>query len=62
MMDAFSNLQKHNYPINANLIILSVSLISGFGFFLGKSIRFNSWHLIARPQLLIAYTFKSLVI
>jgi uncharacterized membrane protein len=62
MMDVFSYLQKHNHPIIANLIILGVSLLSGFGIFLGRFLRFNSWDIIARPQLLIECIYKSLLL
>lgn len=62
MMDVFSYLQKHNHPILANMMLLGVSLLSGFGIFLGRFLRFNSWDIIARPQLLIQCIFKSLLL
>ncbi|MFX0555238.1 DUF1361 domain-containing protein [Maribacter sp. CXY002] len=62
MMDVFSYLQKRNHPILANGILLGVSLLSGYGIFLGRFLRFNSWDIFFRPQFLLECIFKSLLL
>lgn len=60
MMDVFAYLQKRNHPVLANLILLGVSLLSGYGIFLGRFIRFNSWDILTRPLFLLECVYKSL--
>ncbi len=62
MMDVFAYLQKRNHPILANGILFGVSLLSGYGIFLGRFLRFNSWDIIVRPQFLLECIFKSLLL
>lgn len=62
MMDVFSFLRKGNHPIIANGILLTVCFLSGYGIFLGRFLRFNSWDIIARPLLLFQSLFNSLFI
>jgi len=62
MMDVFNYLRKHNHPLLANMMLLGISLLSGFGIFLGRFLRFNSWDIVARPQLLMQCIFKSLLL
>ncbi|WP_226975780.1 DUF1361 domain-containing protein [Zobellia nedashkovskayae] len=60
MMDVFSYLRKRNHPVLANGILLFVSLLSGYGVFLGRFLRFNSWDIVTKPLVLIQSLFNSL--
>ena len=60
MIDVFGYLQQGNNPKLANAILLGISFLSGFGIFLGRFLRFNSWDIIARPLLLFECLYKSL--
>lgn len=41
--------------------ILFISLLSGFGIYLGRFLRFNSWHILTNPFQLIIDTFQTLL-
>ncbi|WP_166521558.1 DUF1361 domain-containing protein [Zobellia amurskyensis] len=60
MMDVFSYLRKRNHPVLANAILLFVSLLSGYGVFLGRFLRFNSWDIVTKPLVLAQSLFNSL--
>ncbi|WP_276167767.1 DUF1361 domain-containing protein [Zobellia alginiliquefaciens] len=60
MMDVFSFLRKRNHPVLANAILLFVSLLSGYGVFLGRFLRFNSWDIVSKPLVLAHSLFNSL--
>ena len=60
MMDVFSYLRKRNHPILANGILLFVSLLSGYGVFLGRFLRFNSWDILTKPVYLFEQIGSSL--
>ncbi|MGS0524833.1 DUF1361 domain-containing protein [Zobellia nedashkovskayae] len=60
MMDVFSYLRKRNHPVLANGILLFVSLLSGYGVFLGRFLRFNSWDIVTKPLVLAESLLNSL--
>ena len=62
MMDVFSYLRKRNHPVLANAILLFVSLLSGYGVFLGRFLRFNSWDIVTKPLTLAQSLFDSLLL
>ncbi len=44
----------------ASLIILTVCMLSGYGIYLGRFLRFNSWDVLAKPRSLFLEIFSSL--
>ncbi len=60
MIDMFHYITKKHTQKAANYTILTVCFLSGFGIFIGRFLRFNSWDIIARPKVLFYCLYKCL--
>ncbi|ADV47874.1 protein of unknown function DUF1361 [Cellulophaga algicola DSM 14237] len=60
LLDIF-HLLTHKYSTKiTHLVILSICLLGGFGIFLGRFLRFNSWDIISKPDILFYSIFHTL--
>ncbi len=56
-------MKENIFPLNKlkkNIFLVSISMISSFGIYLGRYIRFNTWDIIAKPIDLTGNIFKIL--
>ncbi|WP_298473084.1 DUF1361 domain-containing protein [uncultured Maribacter sp.] len=60
MVDMFHSLTKKFNQKIANITLLSSCYLSGFGIFIGRFLRFNSWDIVARPKVLFYCIYKCL--
>lgn len=51
--DISNALNKYYSPQTVTLIILVVCLLTGYGIYLGRDLRFNSWDVVTKPHQLI---------
>ncbi len=55
----YSITQRFNTNI-ARITLLVVCVLSGYGIFIGRFLRFNSWDIVARPKTLVYCLYKCL--
>lgn len=60
MIDIFHFITKKYNQKAANITLFTASFLSGFGIFIGRFLRFNSWDIIARPKVLFYCLYKCL--
>ncbi|WP_299430051.1 DUF1361 domain-containing protein [uncultured Maribacter sp.] len=60
MIDIFYFLTKKYTQKIANYTLFTTCYLSGFGIFIGRFFRFNSWDIIARPKILFYCLYKCL--
>lgn len=60
MIDIFHFITKKYTQKTANITLFTTCYLSGFGIFLGRFLRFNSWDIIARPKTLFFCIYKCL--
>jgi len=53
-------LQRHYHFSTVYLIVLSICLVTGFGIYLGRDLRFNSWDVLIKPQEILAQSIHSI--
>lgn len=59
LLDIYTILTSKFSSIVANCILLKVCLLSGFGVYLGRFLRFNSWDILSKPKLLFLEILNS---
>ncbi|WP_282143767.1 DUF1361 domain-containing protein [Cellulophaga baltica] len=60
LLDIF-HLLTHKYSTKiTHFVIFSICILGGFGIFLGRFLRFNSWDIISRPDILFYSIFHTL--
>ncbi|WFO15847.1 DUF1361 domain-containing protein [Cellulophaga baltica 4] len=60
LLDIF-HLLTHKYSTKiTHFVIFIICLLGGFGIFLGRFLRFNSWDIISRPDILFYSIFHTL--
>lgn len=60
MLDIHKFLQYKFDKKTANGLIIHICILSGFGIYLGRFLRFNSWDLFTKPQMIMYKTLMSL--
>jgi len=60
MIDIFHFLTKKYTQKIANYTLFTTCYLSGFGIFIGRFLRFNSWDIIARPKILFYCIYNCL--
>lgn len=60
MIDMFHFITKKYNQKAANITLFATCYLSGFGIFIGRFLRFNSWDIVARPQVLFYCLYKCL--
>ena len=60
MVDVYTVLREKWRNIVASLSIILISLLSGFGIYLGRYLRWNSWELFTQPNILFQDIITSL--
>ncbi len=61
MLDMFSIIHRYYGNKIANITLLTICLLSGYGIYLGRFLRFNSWDITTKPATLfyqIAFSLK----
>lgn len=60
MKHMFQILAAKLSPIRAKLVMVGVSLLSAYGIYLGRYMRYNSWDILHKPMTLVTDIFASL--
>lgn len=62
MIDVLRFVDKKMGTAVSKAFVLGVCFLSGFGIFLGRFLRFNSWDIVTRPKLLLQSLYNCLYI
>ncbi len=60
MIDIYQVLKSKYNAKNANFFMIYLSLLCGYGVYLGRFLRFNSWDLFTKPHILVYNIIHSL--
>ncbi len=61
LLDMESLLKKFMHTKTIKILLIAIFFLTGFGIYLGRFLRFNSWDILQHPEMLIESIFEILI-